>query len=185
MANFTSFVTEYYLKQFTPISANMDVSEIIPQLEVIELINTRELVGRPLYEDLKAKFIAQTLNTDEEELVLLLKRGIAYRAASEALVYGSMKITAKGAQKLRGDYSDPIDLPSLKYLKEDLVAKANYFDERVVEYLCKNSKLFPLYNDTDNIENITPTLETRYDNDIVLDEDIDWRLYKKYYGPSN
>jgi len=184
MATFQSFVSEYFLKSFTPISQNVDITEVTPHLETVELINTRELVGRPLYDDLKTKFIAQTLDTNEVELVSLLKRAISYRATAECIPFLSMKITSKGVQTLRGDYSDTPGLNSIKYLKSELENKAEYYEQRAVEYLCKNSKYFPLYNTSDDIEGIISTSETRYDSDVYLDVDSDLRLNKYFYGPN-
>ena len=178
---FQSFVTENYLKSFAPISRNVDINEVIPHLETTELINTRELVGKPLYDDLKTKFINQTLDANEMVLVDLLKRSITYRATAECIPFLTMKITAKGGQKLRGDYSESIGLNELKYLKAELENKAEYYEQRVVEYLCKNSKYFPLFNTADDIEGIIQTSESRYDSDIYLDEG-DLRLNKYLYG---
>lgn len=181
---FTSFVTENYLKGFTPISKNIDIEEVTPFLEEVELIDVRELVGKPLYDDLKEKYINQTLDNNEIELVNLLKRGISYKSASQALPFLNTKITSKGVQKLRGDYSEAGSMEEMKYLRRELENKAEYFFERVVEYLCKNSKYFPLYNTADDIEGIISTSESRYDSDIYLDEPGDLRLNKYLYGPN-
>jgi hypothetical protein len=150
----------------------------------VELIDVRELVGKPLYDDLKTKFINQTLDTNEIELVNLLKRGISYKSASQALPFLNTKITSKGVQKLRGDYSEAGSMEEMKYLRRELENKSEYFFERVVEYLCKNSKYFPLYNVSDDVEGIISTSESRYDSDIYLDEPGDLRLNKYLYGPN-
>ena len=184
MATFQSFVTEYYLKSFTPISQNVDITEVTPHLETVELINTRELIGKPLYDDLKTKFINQTLDANEIQLVDLLKRGISYRATAECIPFLSMKITSKGVQTLRGDYSETPGLNSIKYLKAELENKAEYYEQRVIEYLCKNSKYFPLYNTSDDIEGIIQSSETRYDSDIYIDDMDNLRLNKYLYGPN-
>ncbi len=181
---FTSLVTENYLKGFTPISKNIDIEEVTPFLEEVELIDVRELVGRPLYDDIKTKYIDKTLNANEIELVNLLKRGISYKSAAQALPFLNTKITSKGVQKLRGDYSEAGSMEEMKYLRRELENKAEYFFERCVDYLCKNSQYFPLYNTADDIEGIISTSETRYDADIYIDEPGDLRLNKYLYGPN-
>jgi hypothetical protein len=180
---FQSFVSESYIKTFTPILANVDISEVTPFLSEVELITTREILGRLLYDDVKAKFIAQTLNADEIELVDLLKRAISYRAIADAILFLSMKITAKGIQKLSGENSEAVSTSDMKMLKSELENKAEYFEERVVQYLCKNSNKFPLYGNADNVEGIISTSETRYDSDIFLD-DAPLRVNRYLYGPN-
>lgn len=179
---FQSFVSENYLKTFSPISKNVDINEVTPHLETVELINVRELLGKPLYDDLKTKFTQQTLSNDEIVLVDLLKRSISYRATAECIPFLSMKITSKGVQTLRGDYSDTPGLNSIKYLKSELENKAEYYEQRVNEYLCKNGNLFPLFNTTDDIEGIISTSENRYDSDIYFDTPDNLRRNKYLYG---
>jgi len=184
MATFKSFCSEDYLKSFTPILANVDISEVLPFTEEVELINTREMLGKLLYDDVKTKFIAQSLSNDEIELVTLLKRAIAYRTISESILFLSMKITAKGVQKLTGENSEPVSTSEIKMLKSELENKAEYFEQRILDYLCKNSNKFPLYGDADNVEGIISTSETRYDSDIYFDNDYSLRTARYLYGPN-
>lgn len=181
---FTSFVSENYLKGFTPISKNIDVEEVVAFLEEVELMDVREIIGKPLYDDIKTKFINQTLNTNEIELVNLLKRGIAYKSASQALPFLNTKITSKGVQKLRGEFSEAGSMEEMKYLRRELENKSEYFFERVVEYLCKNSKYFPLYNTSDDVEGIVSTSESRYDSDIYIEDYDNLRIKRYLYGPN-
>lgn len=182
MATFTSFVSENYLKEFTPISRNVDITEIVPFLEETELINTRELLGKPLYDDLKTKFINQTLSSDEITLVNLIKKSIAYRASELCLPFLNFKIVGKGPQKLRGEFSDPASLEDMKYIRHELKNYAEYHEERVVDYLTLNGSIFPLYNTSDNEEGIISTNDTRYDSDIYLGDYNDLRINKYLYG---
>jgi hypothetical protein len=180
---FQSFVSQDYLKSSTPVLANVDISEIVPFLEETELIQIREIIGKPLYDDVKAKFIAQTLSADEITLVTYIKKALAFRAVSDALPFLMIKITAKGPQTLKGDYSDPVDLNSMKYIRSEINKYSEYHEERLVEYLCKNSQKFPLYAVADNESGIQSTSETRYDSDIFLD-DAPLRVNRYLYGPN-
>jgi hypothetical protein len=182
---FISFVSEDYLKSFTPISKNIDINELLPFLEEVELINTREILGKPLYDDLKTKFIDQTLSTDEVVLVTYIKKSIAFRCGEAAIPFLNMKIGAKGPQKLSGDYSQPSSLSEMKYLRDELKNYSEYHETRAVEYLCKNSNLFPLFGDADDESGIVATSESRYDADIYFDSNEDIRINKYLYGKNN
>ena len=179
---FQSFVTEAYLKSVAPISQNIDIAEIMPHLEATELIWTRELLGRPLYDDIKAKFIAQTLNSNEIELVGYIKYHVAYRATSEAIPFLSVKIKAKGTIQLTGDYEQPAPLKQVQWLQQSLIDKAEYFETRVVEYLCRNSELFPLYRDADTKTGIMQNNQP-YDSEIIFtDFNDELRRNRYFYG---
>jgi hypothetical protein len=180
---FQSFVSQDYLKTSTPVLANVDITEVVPFLEETELIQIREIIGKPLYDDLKAKFAAQTLNADEITLVTYIKKALAFRAVSAALPFLMIKLTAKGPQTLKGEFSDPTDLSQMKYIRAEIDKYSEYHEERLVEYLCKNSSKFPLYNQADNESGIISTSETRYDSDIFL-EDYSLRVNKYLYGPN-
>jgi hypothetical protein len=180
---FQSFVSESYLKTSTPVLANVDVSEVVPFLEEVELINIREIIGKPLYDDVKAKFIAQTLSADEITLVTYIKKALSFRAVGAALPFLMIKITAKGPQTLKGEFSDPTDLTSMKYIRTEIDKYSEYHEERLVEYLCKNSNKFPLYATSDNESGIISTTDSRYDSDIFLG-DYSLRTNKYLYGPN-
>ena len=181
---FQSFVSLEYLSSFTPISRNIDVNEITPHLQSTELMWSRELIGKNLYDDLKDKFSAQTLNNDEVVLVGYLKQHIAYRASEMAIPFLNIKIKSKGAVKLKGDYEEPASLGDMKYLREELKNRAEYYEQLIKTYLCKNSSLFPLYLGTNDL--IEPITSTSYDSDIYLDDYYDdyVKRNKYYYGNS-
>lgn len=181
---FQSFVSEQYLKAFTPISANVDVSELISQLEVVELMWTREITGLQLYDELKTKFIAQTLSANEITLVGYLKQHIAYRAAAEAIPFLNVKMVAKGPTKLRGEFSDPASLKDVMWLQSSLMNRAEYFEERCKAYLCNNSPSFPLYLTADNELDIIANQDSSWDSDIYLDTPPNLGYNRIVYGPN-
>jgi len=184
MAQFNSFCSEDYIKSVTPISRNLDIAEILPFLEDAELMVIREIIGKPLYDDVKVKFLAQNLSSDEITLVSYIKKAVAWRASEMAIPFLNVKIKAKGPVKMRGDYEDAATLSDVKYLREELRNKAEYYEERLLDYICKNSSKFPLYGDADTESNITPTGETRFDGDIYFDDNYSTRL-NYLYGKNN
>ena len=184
MASFQSFVSEAYLKSFTPISQNIDVSEITPHLEITELIWTREILGKNLYDDLRTKFIAQTLSADEITLIALVKNHISYRAAAEAIPFLSTKIRNKGVMELNGDNEQPASLKKVQWLQDELKNKAEYFETRVIDYLCLHSGKFPLYNSADTESGIITNTQA-YDAGIAFDDFNYLRTTKYLYGPNS
>ena len=179
---FQSFVTENYLKSFTPLNGNIDVSDILPHLQLSEEIWARELLGNDLYQDLKTKFIDQTLTTLEADLVTLLKPMISYRCAWEAIPFLSTKIRNSGVVKLSGDNYDAASLNEVKYLRDELANRSEYYATRVSKFLCDNGSDFPLYK-WSNENNPSPNTSSDWDSDIYIDNPVDPKT-RYYYGDS-
>lgn len=177
---FQSFVTENYLKSFTPLNNNIDVNDILPHLQLSEEIWARELLGNDLYQDLKTKFIAQTLDVLEASLVTLLKPMIAYRCAFEAIPFLSVKIRNSGVVKLNGDNYDAAGLNEVKYLRDELANRSEYYATRIAQFLCDNSSDFPLYK-WSTANNPSPNPSMDYDSDVFLDNPVSSKN-RYFYG---
>jgi len=177
---FISFISETYLKTFAPINNNVDINDLTPHLESTELMFTRELLGKDVYDDLKTKFIAQTLNLIETDLVVILKEAIAYRCAEQAIPFIATKIRNSGVVKLTGENYQAAALVDVKYLRSELANKAEFYEQRVVNYICNYKASFPLYA-WSNKNDPSPNMSTPYDSDIAFDHDTNTDLRKRYW----
>lgn len=182
---FISFVSQNFLKTNSPINKNVDIDELLNHLEYCELINTREVTGKLLYDDLKSKFLNQTLSAIEIELVELIKQQITYRASSASLPFLNYKISAKGVQTLNGENSQPVDTKSIQLLQNTLDNRAEYFEQRMADFLCLNAKDFPLYLQADTKTGIYVTKMDKFDSDVYIDTDYKLRVNRYLYGPNN
>jgi hypothetical protein len=179
----TYLISEDYLKSLTPISSNIDVTMLTPHIESSQIIWQREILGRVLYDDIIAKFAAQTLSADEIELVSYMKPAIAFRTVFEALPFLSIQIKPKGAVKLRGEFEDQASLGEVKYLRDNFEKKSQYYEERVVEYLCLNGQKFPLYGKSDLATGVNPINTDAFDSDIYLgDAEAQIRINRRYFN---
>lgn len=181
------WITQQYIKTFTPINQNVDSSDIAPHIETAQLINTREILGKNLYDDLEAKQIANTLTPIEEELVEIVKQALAYRSAEIAIPFLSIKIRNKGTVRMRDEFAEPASVEEMKYLRSALADRAEYFEKRAMAFLCQFSTDFPLYtNDTTPHNQIYPNHNNPFDSDIYLggDNDIDLNRGRYLYGPN-
>lgn len=184
MATFI-WITQHYIKTFTPINQNVDASDIAPHIETAQLINTRELLGKNLYDDLEQKQIADTLSPIEAELVDIVKQALAYRSAEIAIPFLSIKIRNKGTVRMRDEFAEPASVEEMKYLRSALADRAEYFEKRVVSFLCQFSTDFPLYtNDTTPHNQIYPNHNNPFDSDIYLEGNDDNRIGRYLYGPN-
>lgn len=186
MANI--WITQAYLKSLTPISANVDVSEVSNHIETAQLIHTREILGKNLYDDINTKFSAGTLNAKETELFEILKQSIAYRSAEIAIPFLGIKIRNKGVVRMQDEFSQPASLDELKYLRHELANRSEYFEKRALDFLIQFNNDFPLYmSDTNPHNQIYPNFNSPFDSDVYLEGQDEWNLRrnKYFYGPNS
>jgi len=137
MAN-VLFISESYLKNNSLIDDNVDQRIILPSIITAQDMRSHPILGTPLYEDLKNKIIAGTLNADEKTLI------DDYIAKS--LVYWSMyECSTSMLYKYR---NKSVATKNSEYLRDDWKTKAEFYDERLINYLIDNKELYPKYQET-------------------------------------
>jgi len=146
----TLFISENYIKTYTPIGALVQWTEIEPTALIVQQSWIQDILGTNFYNYLKGKYATQTLNSNEIILFNFIKPALSYRVADKVLPFIQFQIKNKGAQTQRGDYSDPVDLETLRYLREELSGSAEFHEKRLIEYLRKNENLFPEYKNNNN-----------------------------------
>jgi hypothetical protein len=146
------FITETYLKNNTPITANVDVNNVTPYLATQAALRVMPILGTTYYNYLLVEYNAQTLSPDEEILVAFIQPVIAWRAAEDAVFGLSLQLKNKGMQTQFGDNSSAIDRGTIAFSMEHFAQKASFFEQRLVRYLLKNKALYPGFTDITNTD---------------------------------
>jgi len=167
MNTFTFFVSETYIKTITALSANIDVNQIMPFVGTYQDMYIQDTLGSNFMDYLLNAYSAQTLNTDEIELVTKIKPALAWGAADMCLPSLTYRATPKGPQLQFGDNSTQITIDEFKYLRNEFRAKSEFYMERLKTYLCANANLFPQYV-TNNTTDLSPNSQTAYNCDIYF-----------------
>jgi len=149
------FVSEQYVKQFTPVGGLVEWSEIEPSLHLAQDSYVQDILGSNFYVYLQEQYLGQLLNPDETILVSLIKPALAHRVADQLLPFLHAQLKNKGAMTQSGDYAQPVDLEMLKYLRNELSNRAEFYSVRLSRFLCENRDLFPEYT-TDNEYDMKP-----------------------------
>ena len=92
------FITETYLKTNTPITANVDVTDVTPYIATQAQLRVMPILGTLFYNYLLAAYNAQSLNTDETTLVGFIQPVIAWRSAEDAVFGLTYQLKNKGLQ---------------------------------------------------------------------------------------
>lgn len=165
------FVTETYLKTKTPITQNVDVNEITPNVYTVSDMRIQPILGTHFYDDLLTKYNNQTLSADETTLVEKIQPCIAWYAASDAVFNLTYQLKNKGLQKQNGDFSEAVSFEETAFSIDHYAQKAAFYERRLRVYLRENSDLFAEYTSTDNTDSdMKPNkgTETGYTNQILI-----------------
>lgn len=175
------FTSEQYIKTYTPVGDLVSWDELKPTVELTQDSFMQDILGTNFYNHLQTAYANQTLNTNEIALMNRIKPAQAYRVAEQALPFINYQIKNKGVMTQSGDYADSTDLTGIKYLRNELANRAEFYTKRLSVYLCENSSLFPEYTN-DNSDDMNPH-SAGYDSELAFwtDDYDEWRR-RNYYG---
>lgn len=163
MANETVLlVSEQRMKDWTALDNNIRIDVLTPSILNAQQIYVQDTLGTPFFNRLKAGVLANDLTTDESEFLrdyvgpalmqyalYLLLPNLKYKFVEKGIVSGSSEET------------DSTDLDELKYLRETALDTAQFYDERMREYLKDYPNLFPIYR-TWNAKGMAPNKQSAY-----------------------
>lgn len=144
------FITETYLKTNTPITANVDVTDVTPYIKTQADLRVQPILGSVFYNYLLAEYNAQTLNPDEETLVGFIQPVVAWRSAEDAIFGLTYQLKNKGLQTQFGDNSGSVSRAEVAFGMEHYAQKASFFEQRLIRYLLANKNLFPVFISHEN-----------------------------------
>ncbi len=154
MAN-SFFFSELWLKDNSPITFNVDYQDLRPFIMPAQdqLIKVR--IGKELYERLMDSITNLDYNTNEQELISLIRPAAAYFTVYLAIPFLQSKIRNKGLVKGTDQYIQTISKQDMLDLREQCLQMSDYYMARVNEYLCLYSSNFPEYADPDPLNRKT------------------------------
>lgn len=178
------FIDDEYLKVYSPLGKSIDIDEVFPFVLNAQTVYIQDILGTPLYGDLVNKlYNGVTYSTIEMQLVDLCSRALVYWTCYTALPHLMIKMRNAGVVKQQSENTQNADLSEMKYIRQEMKDLGEFFNTRVVNFLCDNSNQFPLYNAVS--KDMYPSIK-QYDSDIYLEDgpkDLTWeelRFLKKY-----
>jgi hypothetical protein len=177
MANKVYFVSDTFIKQNSIINLNVE-----PQLINLAIIDSQVLhiqmaLGSDLYKKLETLISGGTIsnNSNVNYKTLLddyVVPAVLQWTLFECIPYIRYKIMNKSVAGQSSDNSTPIELEELKYIQAQFSNKAEFYTQRLADYLLAHMTLFPEYTSADSIDDIRPST-TQYFAGMQLDESID------------
>jgi len=151
MKDYSLLINEEQLRLYTPISGTFDWAYITPHIITAQDKDIQPLIGQPLFQRLLTGIVDEVL-TDNEKLLLndYIAKTLANWAGYHAYPFLSSKLVQSTLAKIETDESSPVDFDEAQSLSYRLKATANFYSERLRDYLTNNTDLFPLFEtDTD------------------------------------
>ena len=146
------FITETYLKTNTPITANVDVTDVTPYIATQSALRIQPILGTTFYNHMLNAYNTQTLTPDEIDLVEFIQPVIAWRSAEDAVFGLTYQLKNKGLQTQNGDYSASVSMSEVAFGMEHYAQKASFFEQRLIRWLLANRNLFPIFISTTNMD---------------------------------
>jgi len=170
-------VSEQRLKQWTNLDENVRVEEITPFIIQAQDIYIQDQLGTKFYNSIKDGIINNTLTTDENAFLqdyigpTLMQYGLY-------LMMPGLKyhLTDKGVLSGSSENATQTSLDELKYLRQSVLNTAEFYAQRLREYLMDNPGMFADY-DTPGTDGMYPNKQTPYFSGLVVPK----MRYKSYY----
>jgi hypothetical protein len=143
------FISETYFKRLAGVDGNVDWKKLESTVIAVQDIYIEQILGTPLYNDLKTKITADpTMSTYPNEKDLIdeyIAKALAWYIKMEASLDFKFAYQNKGIMVKSSDNSSAADTSDIKYLKDNWRKNAETYSERLTKHLLLNTTTFPKY----------------------------------------
>jgi len=170
---YTLFISETKLKDSTAINLNVDVNLLLPYIRQAQKLYVEPKLGTQLTEKLKALIdsgdLGLIINKDYKTLVdEYIGDMLPNWAFYHAIPFLRFKIENGNIYSKTSENGTPMSTEESQHLREEVSNTAQYYTERMIEYICNNTSLFPEYS-TNSGADINPDRNAYY-NGMNLDK---------------
>lgn len=179
------FINQKYLKDNSPLAANVDIKEIYPFARSVEEVYIQEAIGTQLYNRLVDSLNASPPDTTADETTLLrkIRDCVLWYTCFESLPFLAIKLRNIGVVKQTDANLESASREDVSYLRNLCKGKAEFYMKCLQKYLCENSELFAEYRCNGwNCSDILPTTNVSSSCDLAFDDEdnIDLKWARKW-----
>jgi hypothetical protein len=169
-----TFLSIEVLKARGLVGENVDVKILVPTIEEVQDQYIHPILGTALYEDIKARVEAGTVANGSPSYTTLLDDYIIpcmiRYAEAELQDVNTYKIAQKGTQVKSADHNQPASMNDLLSIAESRRNKAEWYAQRITDYLVANQSGYPKYGAQSRADAIYPN-GTSYSTGLWLGSD--------------
>ena len=161
MAEQILYISENRLKESTTINQNVDTELLIPNIKVAQdkyiLTKLGSKLDDKLQKLIKDAELDDAGNENYEKLVnTYIQPALIQWTLYESIVFLGFKFMNKDIMRKNSETGSPASLDDLKFLRQEVKNTAEWYTERLIDYLCHNNDLFPEYTTNVN-EDVRPS----------------------------
>ena len=157
------FIQPKDIKEFTASNGNIDVDKLLPYIYQSQTIEVQRLLGTKLYDKLISDITGSTLTGNYQTLVnTYIKPILIHYAMMYALPYLSVTISNGGVYRSNPENATALSSDEINTLVEKERDAAQYFSQRMIDFLNFNaSAMFSEYYTNSN-EDISPDYDDNF-----------------------
>lgn len=161
-------INEQQIRSRIPASANIEMSLLRPNILLYQETRLVEIMGWSFYNDFVTKYGNQTLNSDEQALLLIIHPTISYGGLMTTIPYIWSQISNRGIIQQNGDFTNPSSDSAFRLMRDNLKTSVDHYERRLLKYLEVNKGLFPLWKYI-NTDLQSPETQVPNDFGFILD----------------
>lgn len=149
------FINEDYVKKYSPVLNNVEYHIIKSHVIEAQNIDVVRIIGEWMYDEIIGQYednfnSGTTIDTKYTTLVNdYIKPTLLYFSLYNAMYDLYLKITNKGIQVQKSEFSDPISEELLQKYMSSYRNKAEFYRQRLQAYLFNNQDTYEKWRDTD------------------------------------
>lgn len=138
-------INQKYLKQYSPLPLNYDLTDIMIYVPVATEIWVRPLIGDDLTDEIEEQVENNTLSDENATLLTdgLLWQYLSFATCLEALPICWSRFSEVGVTKGKSENSDSLSLKDMTYVEQHLRKQVEFLKDSVKKWLCQHSESFP------------------------------------------
>lgn len=138
-------ITETLFKQFSPVTANTDITEFVPYIGIAQELHIEPILGEPLMNELKEQIATNNLSPENSDLVLKLAPALSFYAVYQALPFHWATIVNKGITIRESENSKGVDINDVAQLRRWIKDDAEILIAQLADFLCRCKASYPLW----------------------------------------
>jgi len=151
--SYVLFISEAKLKDSTAINLNVDPEILLPYILQAQRIYIEPKLGTPLYQKLEAEITAGTLAGAYKTLVdEYIGDCLPSWAFHMCIPYLRFKTENGNIYSKTSETGNALSTEEAQHLREEVRNNAEYFTERMIQYITNNSSSFPEYGTASGAE---------------------------------
>ena len=141
--------SEDYIKTNSNLSDNCFGKLLLPAIRDVQDIYLQTILGSNLYNTLLHMVSAGTIADQYKELMDHIQQYMLYMVLSDIVDYLDVKLANLGTYRNSDQYVENIDDKERQRLKQNYEYKAQFYGDRLVEFLLNNKEQFPELDECD------------------------------------